>query len=65
MEVVISNTTTSFKNPSQPFSVPLDKEAKWNSLTDLGNGAIAALSTANFQSENIGIWMVKGKILKN
>ena len=65
MEVVVNNTTNNFKNPSQPFKVPLDKEAKWNSLTDLGNGEIAALSTTNFQTDKIGVWMIKGQILKN
>ena len=63
MEVAISNTTSNFKNPSQPFKVPLNKEAKWNSLTDLGDGEIAALSTTNFRSDNIGIWMIKGQII--
>lgn len=65
MEVVVSNTTSNFKNPSQPFKVPLDKEAKWNSLTDLGNGEVAALSTTNFQTDKIGVWMIKGQILKD
>lgn len=62
MEVVISNTASNFENPSRPFNVPLRKEAKWNSLTDLGNGEIAALSTTNFQSDKIGVWMIKGQI---
>ncbi|MGV8964197.1 MAG: exo-alpha-sialidase [Candidatus Saccharimonadaceae bacterium] len=64
MEVVVSKTTSNFKNPSHPFNVPLNKEAKWNSLTDLGKGEIAALSSTNLQSQKIGVWMIKGKILK-
>ena len=64
MEVVVSNTTDNFKNPSHPFNVPLGKEAKWNSITDLGKGEIAALSSTNFQSDRVGIWMIKGQILK-
>ncbi len=64
MEVVVSKTTNYFKNPSHPFNVPLSKEAKWNSLTDLGKGEIAALSSTNFQSERVGVWMIKGQIIK-
>lgn len=64
MEVVVSNTTSNFKNPSRPFNVPLSKEAKWNALTDLGKGEVAALSSTNFQSDKIGIWIIKGQILK-
>ncbi|MDD2476303.1 MAG: sialidase family protein [Dysgonamonadaceae bacterium] len=64
MEVVISETANNFKNPSQPFNVPLNKEAKWNSLTDLGKGEIAALSSTNFQSEKVGVWIIKGQIIK-
>lgn len=63
MEVVISKTVKNFGNPSQPFNVPLNKEAKWNSLTDLGDGVIAALSSTSFQSGMVGIWMITGKIL--
>lgn len=62
MAVAVSNSPVSFGYYSQPFNVPLDKEAKWNSLADLGNNSIAALSSTNFDSEKIGIWMVKGKI---
>ncbi|MCH7411301.1 exo-alpha-sialidase [Belliella sp. DSM 111904] len=65
MEVVISDTPSNFRNPSRPFKVPLNREAKWNSLTDLGNDQIAALSTTNFQSSQVGIWMVKGKIVND
>ena len=62
MEVVISQNPYSFKNPSQPFKVPLSKEAKWNSLSYLGNNTIAALATTNFNSNKIGVWLIKGKI---
>lgn len=64
MEVVISDTAFNFKNPTQPFNVPLSKQAKWNSLTDLGSNTIAALASTNFISERIGVWMIKGKIIK-
>ena len=64
MEVVISDTPSDFVNPSQPFDVPLSKEAKWNSLSDLGNNTIAALASTNFNSDKIGVWMIKGKIIK-
>ena len=64
MEVVISESPDKFRSPSLPFNVPLGKEAKWNSLTDLGNGQIAALSSTNFNSSAIGIWIIKGKIIK-
>lgn len=64
MEVVISKTGTNFQSPSQPFNVPLGKEAKWNSLTDLGNGHIAAVSSTNFNSSTIGVWIIKGEIIK-
>lgn len=64
MEVVISDTGKNFKSPSLPFNVPLGKEAKWNSLTDLGNGQIAAVSSTNFNSPTIGIWIIKGNIIK-
>lgn len=40
------------------------KEAKWGSLTDLGGNTIAALSSTNFNSDKIGVWMIKGKIVK-
>lgn len=63
MEVVLSDTPSRFRNPSQPFNVPLSKEAKWNSLADLGNNTIAALASTNFNSDKIGIWMIKGKII--
>ncbi|MDK2838215.1 MAG: hypothetical protein PWR15_1284, partial [Bacteroidota bacterium] len=65
MEVAISDKPSDFISPSQPFSVPLNKEAKWNSLCDLGNREIAAVSSTNFRSDKIGIWMIKGKIVKN
>lgn len=64
MEVVISNTPSDFGNPSQPFNVPLSKQAKWNALADLGNHTIAALASTNFNSDKIGVWMIKGKIVK-
>lgn len=64
MEVVISASPSGFTNPNQPFDVPLSKEAKWNSLTDLGNNTVAALSSTNFNSDKIGVWMIKGKIIK-
>ncbi len=62
MEVVVSDLPSNFSNPSQPFNVPLSKEAKWNSLTDLGNNTVAALASTNFNSDKIGVWMIKGKI---
>ncbi|MEA4918069.1 sialidase family protein [Proteiniphilum sp.] len=64
MEVVVSDIPSDFRNASQPFDVPLSKEAKWNSLCDLGNNTVAALSSTNFNSDKIGIWMIKGKIIK-
>lgn len=64
MEVVVSDTPSNFRNPSQPFDVPLSKEAKWNSLTDLGNNTVVALASTNFNSDKIGVWMIKGKIIK-
>lgn len=64
MEVVVSDRPSDFRNPSQPFDVPLSKEAKWNALYDLGDNTIAALASTNFNSEKIGVWMIKGKIIK-
>lgn len=64
MEVVISDQPADFRNPSRPFDVPLEKEAKWGSLTDLGDHTIAALSSTNFNSDQIGVWMIKGKIVR-
>jgi len=64
MEVVVSDSPSDFRNPSQPFDVPLSKEAKWNSLYDLGDNTIAALASTNFNSDKIGVWMIKGKIIK-
>ena len=63
MEVVISDQPNNFINPSLPFNVPLSKEAKWSSLSDLGNNTIAALSSTNFNSDKIGAWMIKGRIV--
>ncbi|MDD4777649.1 MAG: sialidase family protein [Fermentimonas sp.] len=63
MEVVVSHNSFDFRNPTQPFNVPLNKEAKWNSLSDIGNNTIAALASTNFNSEKIGVWMIKGKIV--
>ena len=65
MEVVVSDTPSLFRNPTQPFNVLISKEAKWNSLTDLGNNTLAALASTNFNSDKIGIWMIKGKIINN
>jgi hypothetical protein len=66
MEVVISRTPDNFINPTRPFEVPLDKQAKWNSLTDLGDREIMALSSTNFSSQDSEIWAIKGEIvLKN
>jgi hypothetical protein len=65
MEVVVSDKPSDFISPSQPFSVPLNKEAKWNSLCDLGNRKIVAVSSTNFGSDKIGIWMIKGEIMKD
>ncbi len=64
MEVVVSDRPSDFRNPSQPFDVPLSKEAKWNALYDLGDNTIAALASTNFNSDKIGVWMIKGKIIK-
>lgn len=64
MEVAISETPYNFTNPTQPFDVPLSKEAKWNSLAILGDDEIAALASTNFNSDKIGVWMIKGKITK-
>ncbi len=64
MEVVVSDNPSGFRNPSRPFDVPLSKEAKWNSLYDLGDNTIAALASTNFNSDKIGVWMIKGKIIK-
>lgn len=64
MEVVISENSSNFRNSTQPFNVPLSKEAKWGSLTDLGNDTIAVISSTNFDSDKIGVWMIKGKIKK-
>jgi len=63
MEVVVSDRPGDFSNPSQPFDVPLPKEAKWSSLADLGDNTIAALSSTNFLSDRIGVWMIKGRIV--
>ncbi|MDO5524151.1 MAG: sialidase family protein [Bacteroidia bacterium] len=64
MEVVVSDSPADFKNPTYPFNVPLSKEAKWSALADLGNGEIAAVSSTNFNSDKIGVWMIKGKIIQ-
>lgn len=63
MEVVLSDKPYDFRNPSQPFDVPINKEAKWNALSYLGNNTIAALASTNFNSDKIGVWMIKGKIV--
>lgn len=63
MEVVVSDQPNDFTNPSQPFDVPLPKEAKWSSLADLGDNTIAALSSTNFLTDRIGVWMIKGRIV--
>lgn len=65
MEVAISDSPGNFKNRSRPLDIPLSKEAKWNSLTDLGNNKIAALSSTNFNSKTIGVWLIKGEIMNN
>ncbi len=62
MEVAISDKPYDFRNVSRPFDVPLHKEAKWNSLADLGNNYVAALSSTNFNSDKIGVWLIKGEI---
>lgn len=62
MEVLVSDRPADFRNPSHPFKVPLTREAKWGSLTDLGDGTIAAISSTNFNSDTIGVWMIKGRI---
>ena len=64
MEVVVRDRPSDFRNPSQPFDVPLSNEAKWNALYDLGDNTIAALASTNFNSDKIGVWMIKGKIIK-
>lgn len=66
MEVVISDEDgRNFKNPSRPFTVPLDKEAKWGSVCDIGNGNIMAVTSTNFNSSTVGIWLIKGKIVSS
>lgn len=64
MEVVVSEQPYDFINPSRPFDVPFSKGAKWNSLSDLGNNTIAAVSSTSFDSDQVGIWMIKGEIQK-
>ncbi len=63
MEVVVSNKPCNFRNPTQPFNVPLHKEAKWSSLADLGNNRVAAIASTNFNSDKVGIWLIKGEII--
>jgi len=41
------------------------ERGQWGSLTDLGGNTIAALSSTNFNSDKIGVWMIKGEIVKN
>lgn len=62
MEVVVSDTPREFGAPSRPFDVPLAREAKWNSLVDLGDNRVAAISSSNLDGKKVGIWMIKGKI---
>lgn len=64
MEVMVSDQPGDFRNPTHPFDVPLSKEAKWGSLTDLGSNTVAALSSTNFNSDRIGVWMIKGEIVQ-
>jgi hypothetical protein len=33
-------------------------------MYELGDNTIAALATTNFNSDKIGVWMIKGKIIK-
>ena len=63
MEVVISDKPLNFRNASRPFDIPLNKEAKWNSIADIGDNNVAALASTNFNSDRIGVWMIKGKIV--
>lgn len=64
MEVVVSDRPADFRNPSRPFDLPLSKQAKWNALVDLGDNIIAAISSANIDSDTIGVWMIKGEIVE-
>lgn len=66
MEVVVSNSPSeNMAGATRPFEVPINKEAKWNSLTNMGTNKIAAISSTNFNSDYVGIWMIQGTIISN
>lgn len=66
MEVVVSNSPfEKMSGATRPFDVPINKEAKWNSLTNMGNNKIAAVSSTNFNRDYVGIWMIQGTIRYN
>lgn len=63
MEVALGDEKgRNFKILSQPFEVPLDKEAKWNSLALWNDSTVVATSSSNLAGENIGVWMVLGRL---
>ena len=64
MEVRIGDRQArGFRRPTRPFPIPYKGEGKWNSLTLLPNGKVAALSSAKFDQEQTAPWMIEGYLL--
>lgn len=64
MEVAIGDSLArNFGKRSYPFHVPLDKEANWNSLAHWDNHTVVALSSTNFDSDQVAPYFIKGYII--
>lgn len=52
-----------FSRTTRPFAIPLPGEGKWNSLSLLSDGKVAALSSVKFDQEKVAPWMIEGYLL--
>lgn len=64
MEVRIAGRgARGFNRTTRPFPVPDSGEGKWNSLSLLPSGKVAALSSVKFDQEKVAPWMIEGHLL--
>lgn len=52
-----------FSRTTRPFPIPSTGEGKWNSLSLLSEGKVAALSSVKFGQEKVAPWMIEGYLL--
>ena len=53
-----------FVTVEEPFHIPFDKNGLWNSLCILKDNTIIAITSTNAFGNKTGIWMIKGRLVR-